>query len=82
MWRALFLAMGIYCCVLGVEALAIDKAVLVRSKPSVSQNAFVPFPQMAAQREIVPPSWAPWSLIAAGSVVVLYSFSIPRRVKD
>ena len=72
MWRALFLAIGLYCCLLGVEALAVDKAVI---KPSAK----------AAQRalgrnEVIPPEWAPWSLMSAGAIVVLYSFSIPRRV--
>lgn len=72
MWRSLFLAFGVYSCLLGVEALAIDKAVL---KPSESGDQ-----QSYQQRELVPPDWAPWSLMAGGSVVVLYSFTIPRRV--
>lgn len=67
MWRAFFLAVGAYCCLLGVEALALDQAVL---KPQ----------QGAAARTITPADWAPWSLMGAGAVVVLYSFSIPRRV--
>ena len=72
MWRALFLAIGIYCCLLGVEALAINKAVI---KPSAkaAQRAF-------GRSEVVPPPWAPWSLMSAGAIVVLYSFSIPKRV--
>ncbi len=82
MWRALFLAMGIYCCVLGVEALAIEKAVLNTGGATASQNSFFSNILPATQREIVPPRWAPWSLIAGGAVVVLYSFSIPRLVKD
>ncbi len=71
MWRSLFLAVGAYCCLLGVEALAIEKAVLKRPA-----TASAP----AAQKEIAPPEWAPWSLMAAGAVVVLYSFTIPKRV--
>ena len=82
MWRALFLAMGLYCCLLGVEALAIDKAVLVAREETVSQSAFGALSRKAPQREVVPPPWAPWSLISAGAVVVLYSFSIPRRARD
>lgn len=72
MWRALFLAIGVYCCLLGVEALAIDQAVL---KPKVRSGQIV-----APARQIAPPDWAPWSLMAGGAVVVLYSFTIPRRV--
>jgi hypothetical protein len=31
-------------------------------------------------REISPPDWAPWTLLAGGAVVMLYSFTIPQRV--
>jgi len=72
MWRAFFLAVGAYCCLLGVEALALDRAVL---KPQIRGGEVV-----AEGREVVPPDWAPWSLLAGGAVVVLYSFTIPRRV--
>ena len=70
MWRSLFLAIGAYCCLLGVEALAIEKAVL-KVEATSAQDAL---------REIVPPDWAPWSMLAAGAVVMLYSFTIPQRV--
>lgn len=70
MWRSFFLAVGAYCCLLGVEALALDRAVLKVD----SSNA------QTAWREIVPPDWAPWSLMGAGAVVMLYSFTIPQRV--
>lgn len=72
MFRSLFLALGAYTCLLGVEALAVEKAVL--KQPADGQKAFF------EQTEIVPPEWAPWSLMGAGSVVVLYSFTIPKRV--
>ena len=75
MWRALFLGLGIFCCLLGVEALAIDKAIL--SGPRSGTGG----PQVI-RREITPPPWAPWSLMSTGAVVVLYSFSIPKRVKE
>lgn len=69
MWRALFLAIGAYCCLLGLEALAIEKAVLKVDAGS-----------QTSMREIVPPDWVPWSLLAGGAVVMLYSFTIPQRV--
>jgi hypothetical protein len=72
MWRSFFLAIGVYVCLLGVESLAVEKAIL---KPDVSRGV-----QPGVQQEIVPPDWAPWSLIAGGAVVVLYSFTIPQRV--
>lgn len=72
MWRSLFLAFGAYTCLLGVEALAIEKAVF--KKPAQGESRLI------QRDEIVPPEWAPWSLMASGAVVVLYSFTIPRRV--
>jgi hypothetical protein len=70
MWRSFFLALGAYCCLLGVEALALERAVLKVD----AMNA------QSTWREIVPPDWAPWSLMGAGAVVMLYSFTIPQRV--
>jgi hypothetical protein len=70
MWRSFFLAIGAYCCLLGVEALAIEKAVL-KVEPGNTQTTL---------REITPPDWAPWSMLATGAVVMLYSFTIPQRV--
>ncbi|MEX0937446.1 MAG: hypothetical protein WDZ59_06265 [Pirellulales bacterium] len=80
MWRALFLAVGITCCLLGVEAMAIDKAVLKMESGSQSNPFAIAEAAVSGSREIVPPKWAPWSLISAGAVVILYSFSIPKRV--
>ncbi|MEX0641226.1 MAG: hypothetical protein WD468_00915 [Pirellulales bacterium] len=70
MWRSFFLALGAYCCLLGVEALALERAVL-KADTMGAQSSW---------REIVPPDWAPWSLMGAGAVVMLYSFTIPQRV--
>ena len=72
MWRSLFLALGAYTCLLGVEALALEKAVL--KKPVKATAAQEP-------EVITPPEWAPWSLMATGAVVVLYSFTIPNRAR-
>ena len=72
MWRSLFLAVGAYTCLLGVEALAIEKAVL--KQPENGQ------PRKFLKEDITPPDWAPWSLMASGAVVTLYSFTIPKRV--
>ena len=74
MWRSFFLAIGAYSLLLGVEALAVETAVL---KPKTENGQII-----AASKEVTPPEWAPWSLMAGGAVIVLYSFTIPRRVKD
>jgi hypothetical protein len=72
MWRSFFLAVGAYVCILGLQSLAVERAVL---KADVAGST-------SLGREVVPPDWAPWSLLGAGAVVVLYSFTIPRRVSS
>ncbi len=69
MWRSFFLAIGAYCCLLGVEALAIERAVLKNTGGMIQSS-----------HDVIPPDWAPWSLLGAGAVVVLYSFTVPQRV--
>ncbi len=78
MWRAMFIAIGVTACILGIECLMIDKAVLVErgtSQPVVNGVATA----AAAKRELIPPDWAPWSLLSAGAVVMLYSFTLPKK---
>ncbi len=83
MWRAFFLAIGIFLLILGAECLLIEKAVLAREVKAASEESGGLFAVAAAtprHKEITPPDWAPWSFMSAGAVVLLYSFTIPRRV--
>jgi len=91
MWRAFFLAIGISMILLGAECMVVDKAVLaIPSKESPPPpaatgyetifNSPPPEVQTSKPKEIDPPDWAGWSLLSAGCVVLLYSFSIPRRM--
>jgi hypothetical protein len=81
MWRAMFLAMGFFLMIVGVECLGVES---VRLKMHDAAPAPIsPFDTEATegpQRQITPPPWAPWSLLSCGAVVCLYSFTIPRRV--
>ncbi len=70
MWRSFFLAVGIYACILGLECLVIDKAIIA------------PREGAAGREEVVPPDWVSWSLLSAGAVTILYSFTIPGRAKQ
>jgi len=74
-WRAFFLALGIYCCVLGAECLLIEKATLNSRSARQSALGF-----SAPKREVIPSDWAPWSLLSAGAVTILYSFTLPQRL--
>ncbi len=80
MWRSVFLAIGIVLCILGAECLVMEKAVLAgdsaKSQPATSFFAQTTQPP---SNEIKPPEWAPWSLLSTGAVIILYSYSIPRR---
>ncbi len=81
MWRAFFLAIGFFVMILGVECLGVERVSLrLRDKPQPAVSPFDSAPTEGAQKQIVPPPWAPWSLLASGAVMCLYSFTIPRRV--
>jgi len=80
MWRSLFLAAGIVLCILGAECLILEKAVLAQKEEQPSGDTAALFaPPPSKSKEIKPPEWAPWSLLASGTVIILYSYSIPRR---
>jgi hypothetical protein len=65
----MFLALGIFTLILGLEALVIDSA------------TFANHGDAAGSRELIPAEWAPWSLLSAGAVVILYSFTLPQKLK-
>jgi hypothetical protein len=79
MMRSFFLAIGLSAFVLGLECLVIDKAVLVPQGGSAASSAVQEV--APAVREITPPEWAPWSLLSGGAVVMLYSFTIPAKMR-
>ena len=81
MWRAFFLAVGFFVMILGVECLGVERVSLkMRDEPPAAVSPFDTEPKVGAPKQIVPPPWAPWSLLASGAVMCLYSFTIPRRV--
>lgn len=83
MWRSFFLAVGISMCIWGAECLVIEKAILAgESAPQqpADFNAYFSQPIQPSAKEVTPPEWAPWSLLSSGAVVILYSFTLPRRV--
>lgn len=78
MWRALFLALGISSIILGAECLAVEKATLKSRQQAIGSD----HSESPRGKVVKPPEWAPWSLMSGGVVVVLYSFTLPKRVKD
>jgi hypothetical protein len=86
MWRAFFCAVGIVLIIMGIECLLIDSAVLVAgviddpAQQSMQQSGgFFSSPaQSGVERVFRPSEWFPWSLLASGSIVLLYSISLKR----
>ena len=60
MWKSVFLAVGVFACILGAGLLLIDSAMV---KPVGGGGAAKPF---------TAPDWAPWALISAGAVTILH----------
>jgi hypothetical protein len=83
MWRALFLAVGTFLILLGLQCLVFQQITLKAHEdpPPASDNfLFDSVPEVGPQKKINPPPWAPWSLMASGAIVCIYSFTIPKRV--
>jgi hypothetical protein len=84
MWRALFLAIGIYLCILGAECLAVERFELAGEQPPAPPESPAtlfgspPAPMASASQDIEPPEWAPWSFLSAGTVIILYALTINR----
>jgi hypothetical protein len=66
MWKSVFLACGIFACILGVELLVIDSAVLVPLSGRGEASTFRA------------PDWAPWTLLSVGAATILHFCQLPR----
>jgi hypothetical protein len=80
MWRAFFLAMGAFAVLLGAQCLAVEKAVMTTlAEEEAKFGISNPFGEQKSTKELSPPEWAPWTLMSAGAVTMIYSFTIPKR---
>jgi len=90
MWRAFFLGIGASLCILGLECLVLEKAVLARAlieQPPTTAAEVDPYgfelqeePSAVVTRkpELKPGEASPWVFISAGSVVMLYAAALRR----
>lgn len=82
MWRAFFLALGIYACIFGAECLVVDSYVFAGEAPAGPPGQTSLFqsgtPLASGGRDWRPAEWAPWSLLSTGAVVILYSITLNR----
>jgi hypothetical protein len=67
MWKSFCLAIGIFACLVGIELLLVDSAVV----SSIDGKA--------APRMVTAPDWVPWTLISAGAVTVLHFANLQRK---
>lgn len=65
MWKSFLLAGGIFACVLGVEMLLIDSAVVT---PLGGGDAST----------FRTPDWVPWTLLSVGAATILQFCHLPR----
>lgn len=86
MWRAFFLAVGISMCIVGAECLAVERFELASEEvaedtgPAGPATLFgAPPPSLGTvSNDIEPAEWAPWSLLSAGTVIILYALTINK----
>ena len=84
MWRALFLAIGIFTIILGIGFLGIHRVTLRFHDEAPPPSAFdlLDTPKEGPPTQIVPAPWWPWSFLSFGAVVCLYSFTIPGASRE
>ena len=80
MWKSMFLAIGIFLILFGAQCLGVAtfKLRIYEDQPAASMLDIIPGP--VPQKTFSPAPWAPWSLMATGAIVCLYSFTIPKRM--
>lgn len=85
MWRAFVMAIGIFLCIIGGECMVVDRVVIAKDVPDKNYtttdelSAWTTGINAApARRVFVPPEWAPWGLLSAGVLTVLYGGAMPK----
>ncbi len=83
MWRSLFIALGIMAIIFGLECLLIDSAILYSKTATSAVDFFNPTSRPATSTSIWRPrEWMPWAILSFGAVLVLYTFTLPRRFQS
>lgn len=83
MWRSLFIALGVMAIILGLETLMIDSANLYSKSGTTAVDFLDPSGAPSAGTSVwKPKEWFPWAVLAFGTVTVIYSFTIPSRLRQ
>lgn len=67
MSKSVLLAVGIFSCVLGVEMLLVDSAVVL------------PLDGKGPPQSVTAPDWAPWTLLSVGAATILHFGNLQLR---
>ena len=84
MWRAFFMAVGIFMVILGAEFLVVEKLVMAQSSKSAHSSeshstSHSSIGHGGNENEFKPGEGLPWILLSAGTVIIIYTFTIPKR---
>ena len=84
MCQSFFFAVVITFCFRGAEGLTVDEAVLAESSGASGTIVLAEGAINASgrQREIKTREWMPWSFLITGSVIIIYTFTLPRRFQQ
>jgi hypothetical protein len=66
MMKSLSMATGLFSCLVGLEMLLVDSAVIL------------PLNGQGGPRVVTAPDWAPWTLLSLGAVTVMHFLTLPR----
>ena len=80
MWRSLFIGIGIMALIFGFECLLIDSATLYGAGETTAANFIDPSGAPSGSTRVWRPTeYHPWAILSAGAIIVLYSFTLPKR---
>ena len=85
-WRAFFIAVGVMMVIVGIECLLIESATFADENSRavrVNNNFFQQLESYEVSskgKTVEPPEWIPWSLLASGTIVILYALTLPARM--
>jgi hypothetical protein len=75
MWRAFFMGVGVFVCLLGAQCMVTDRFIMASEvKPAPTAM----FNNLPKKREVLPPEHAPWTLLSVGAISILYSLTLPK----
>jgi len=77
MLKAMCVGVGLFLFILGISLHGID-SYTIASKPIQTSAWMAPQPA----KVITPEPWKPWVYIGAGTILMLWTFTLPARMKS